>query len=170
MILFTTLPLANAQLIEDYTGDVIHFYFEDDETIIEIDDRPNVDITEIGYEIVENQLFIKMCVVGDIVLEENFSYMVTFGPHHLDYFLGEIHNSSTFIEYDIDDNFIICIFEIGENENISEYELIGFALEVNALEEEGWFDVVPDLFPPYIWFGCRATLYEIWSWYLFESY
>ena len=156
MILFTTLPLANAQLIADYTGDVIHLYFEDDETIIEIDDRPNVDITEIGYEIVENQLFIKMCVVGDIVLEENFSYMVTFGPHNLGYFFGEIHNSSTFIEYDIDDNFIICIFEIGENENISEYELIGFAFEVNALEEEGWFDVVPDLFPPYIWFGLGA--------------
>ena len=156
MILFTILPLVNAQLIADYTGDVIHLYFEDNEIIIEIDDRPNVDITEIGYEIVENQLFIKMCVVGDIVLEENFSYMVTFGPHHLGYFFGEIHNSSTFIEYDIDDNFIICIFEIGENENISEYELFGCAIEVNVLEEEEWFDMVPDLYPPYILFGLGA--------------
>jgi hypothetical protein len=85
MILFTILPLVNAQLIADYTGDVIHFYVEDNEIIIEIDDRPNVDITEIGYEIVENQLFIKMCVVGEIILEENFSYVVIFGPHILGY-------------------------------------------------------------------------------------
>jgi hypothetical protein len=154
MILFTILPLVNAQLIADYTGDVIHFYFEDDTLIIEIDDRPNVDITEIGYEIVENQLFIKMCVVGEIILENNFSYVVTFGPHLLGYYYGQIHNSSTFIEYDIDDNFIICIFEIGENENISEYELIGVALEVNALGN--WFDMVPDLYPPYILFGLGA--------------
>jgi hypothetical protein len=124
----------------------------------EIDKRPNVDISNISYETEGNILQLKMWVEGNIIKDNTTTYGIYFGEHLFIYSNDVILNSSSFTSYEIDSNSIFCTFKLSDEEDISTYNLTGVSTEFREMEDEYkiWVDVLPDLYPPYIFISMGA--------------
>jgi hypothetical protein len=159
MVLISIMPIVNAQTIYDYTNDVLYCYYDGLNLFIEIDDRPNVDITKVSYEIEGNILTLQMWVEGEIIIENSTTYGIYFGEYLFGFCNNEVSNSSSYLNYGIDTNLIFCTFQLIENENITKYNLTASAIEyIGNIEEdyELWIDVVPDVIPPFIFIKMGA--------------
>jgi hypothetical protein len=148
LLIFTIMPVVNSEDISDEINDIIHVYWQNQEFNFEVVTRDHIDIINANFTVDEEILYLEMSFLANISMNNNFSYSLLFGNHSFYYLYGEVYNSSSFINYEINDNTLQCIFELNDNENISNYMLFGHAGEI--YDNESWYDLIPDLYPPWL--------------------
>ena len=158
LLIVTVMPVVNSEIILDEINDIIHIYRQNQEFNFEVVTRDHIDIINANFTVDEENLYLEMSFLSNISINNNYSYSLLFGNHSFYYLFGEIYNSSSFINYEINNNTLQCFFELDDNESISDYMLFGNAVEI--YDNEIWYDLIPDLYPPWlIYFMGAGSLY-----------
>jgi hypothetical protein len=153
------------ETITDPTGDVMHWYFNGSEWGWEcnVADKPNIDVTEISYTIIGNQLILTLKVAGTIQSSESVAYYEYLNTSDSVYYICWVEGEGTGMAFNEDEeiydfdpevtvsgNTLSCIFDI-VGEDYSNIELWGYAaeyVESGDMTSEWWGDWAPDEYAP----------------------
>jgi len=159
---------ASADSVSDPSGDVYHWKASDSgfKWDLSIDSKPNIDITELSYSIVGEQLTLSMEVSGTIQTSEKIVYIAWMNVSNAYYWLSWTNGQSTSIAMNTDEGSVD--FDIDPEVTVSEdtlsatFDVIstdttttqfwGYAAEytvLNDMTNEWWGDWAPAEFAPY---------------------
>ncbi|MFO7676829.1 MAG: hypothetical protein R6V50_00365 [Thermoplasmatota archaeon] len=161
-----TTVSAQSGSITDPTGDVIHFRYSETSWgwDVNIENKPNIDITEISWAVSGESLRINFEVVGEIVDSDLITYYCYFNTTDSNY-LFSWHDSEGFglgmnaqgteMDYNptitASGNTLTAIFNV-VGTFTSDIEVWGFAIEYTVFGDqsaEWWADWAPNEYSPY---------------------
>jgi len=91
--------LADAATVDDDTGDVFHWKWSDNLGTYSwahaVTDKPNIDITELSYDVSGDMLTLTMTVQGDIEDSEDVWYWASFNTSDATYYMNYVNGSGT---------------------------------------------------------------------------
>jgi hypothetical protein len=90
---------ADAASVDDDTGDVFHWQWSDNlgrySWAHAVSDKPNIDITEMSYDVSGNTLTLTMSVSGDIEDAEDVWYWAYYNTTEATYYMNYVNGSGT---------------------------------------------------------------------------
>jgi hypothetical protein len=158
---------ASAETETDQTGDVYHWIMVDSEWSWQpsVEQKPNIDITELTYIIGDGQMTISMKVSGAIESSDNIAYMAWVNTSDATYQMYLLNEQKIVMamnteeggmpamntDITISGDTITCTIElVGTDETSTEFW--GYAMEYTefgAANQEWWGDWIPGTYAPF---------------------